>query len=76
MTVSVDLDHTALAGIELPGLRAEAVPGTVSAPLELALMATQAPDGSLRLRLRYDADLFDQGRRTATSPIWHGSWTR
>ncbi|WP_411096790.1 MupA/Atu3671 family FMN-dependent luciferase-like monooxygenase [Streptomyces sp. 020-2-3H-GM] len=62
MTVSVDLDHTALAGIELPGLRAEAVPaGTASAPLELALMATQAPDGSLRLRLRYDADLFDQG---------------
>ncbi|NEE33196.1 hypothetical protein G3M53_48110, partial [Streptomyces sp. SID7982] len=27
--------------------------------LELALMATRTPDGSLRLRLRYDADLFD-----------------
>ncbi|MEU9672593.1 MupA/Atu3671 family FMN-dependent luciferase-like monooxygenase [Streptomyces parvus] len=60
VTVSVDLDRSALAGIELPGLRAEGVAaGTESAPLELALMATHAPDGSLRLRLRYDADLFD-----------------
>ncbi|NUV66455.1 LLM class flavin-dependent oxidoreductase [Streptomyces sp. CAI-121] len=60
VTVSVDLDRAALAGIELPGLRAEGVAaGTESAPLELALMATHAPDGSLRLRLRYDADLFD-----------------
>ncbi|ROV65808.1 MupA/Atu3671 family FMN-dependent luciferase-like monooxygenase [Streptomyces globisporus] len=60
VTVSVDLDRSALAGIELPGLRAEAVAaGTESAPLELALMATRTPDGSLRLRLRYDADLFD-----------------
>ncbi|MET9767616.1 MupA/Atu3671 family FMN-dependent luciferase-like monooxygenase [Streptomyces sp. NPDC006415] len=60
VTVSVDLDRAALAGIDLPGLRAEAVAaGTESAPLELALMATHAPDGSLRLRLRYDADLFD-----------------
>ncbi|WP_419724006.1 MupA/Atu3671 family FMN-dependent luciferase-like monooxygenase [Streptomyces pratensis] len=60
VTVSVDLDHAALAGIRLPGLRAEAVAaGTESAPLELALTATRAPDGSLVLRLRYDADLFD-----------------
>ncbi|OCC08035.1 MupA/Atu3671 family FMN-dependent luciferase-like monooxygenase [Streptomyces sp. PTY087I2] len=60
VTVSVDLDRAALAGIELPGLRAEGVAaGTESAPLELALMATHTPDGSLRLRLRYDADLFD-----------------
>lgn len=60
VTVSVDLDRAALAGIDLPGLRAEAVAaGTESAPLELALMATHVPDGSLRLRLRYDADLFD-----------------
>ncbi|WP_079149666.1 MupA/Atu3671 family FMN-dependent luciferase-like monooxygenase [Streptomyces sp. EN27] len=60
MTVSVDLDRAALAGIELPELRAEGVAaGTESAPLELALMATHAPDGGLRLRLRYDADLFD-----------------
>ncbi|MFD5644797.1 condensation domain-containing protein, partial [Streptomyces anulatus] len=60
VTVSVDLDRAALAGIDLPGLRAEAVAaGTESAPLELALMAAHAQDGSLRLRLRYDADLFD-----------------
>lgn len=60
VTVSVDLDRAALAGIDLPGLGAEPVAaGTESAPLELALMATHAPDGSLRLRLRYDADLFD-----------------
>ncbi|WP_051860075.1 MupA/Atu3671 family FMN-dependent luciferase-like monooxygenase [Streptomyces anulatus] len=60
VTVSVDLDRAALAGIELPGLRAQEVAaGTESAPLELALMATHGRDGSLRLRLRYDADLFD-----------------
>ncbi|WNF29279.1 LLM class flavin-dependent oxidoreductase [Streptomyces sp. C11-1] len=60
VTVSVDLDRAPLAGIDLPGLRSEAVAaGTESAPLELALMAAHAPDGSLRLRLRYDADLFD-----------------
>ncbi|WP_257138621.1 condensation domain-containing protein, partial [Streptomyces sp. wa1071] len=60
VTVSVDLDRAALAGIDLPGLRSEAVAaGTESAPLELALMATQVRGGSLRLRLRYDADLFD-----------------
>ncbi|MFI1531289.1 MupA/Atu3671 family FMN-dependent luciferase-like monooxygenase [Streptomyces griseus] len=60
VTVSVDLDRAALAGIDLPGLRAEAVAaGTESAPLELALMATHMRDGGLRLRLRYDADLFD-----------------
>ncbi|MFH9135834.1 MupA/Atu3671 family FMN-dependent luciferase-like monooxygenase [Streptomyces sp. NPDC017524] len=60
VTVSVDLDRAALAGIDLPGLRAEGVAaGTESAPLELALMAVQVQDGGLRLRLRYDADLFD-----------------
>ncbi|WP_258044167.1 condensation domain-containing protein, partial [Streptomyces sp. SM11] len=60
VTVSVDLDRAALAGIDLPGLRAQEVAaGTESAPLELALMATHGRDGSLRLRLRYDADLFD-----------------
>ncbi|MCI4044247.1 MupA/Atu3671 family FMN-dependent luciferase-like monooxygenase [Streptomyces sp. TRM75563] len=60
VTVSVDLDRAALAGIELPGLRTEEVTaGTESAPLELALMATQRRDGGLRLRLRHDADLFD-----------------
>ncbi|MEI5035482.1 condensation domain-containing protein [Streptomyces sp. S1A(2023)] len=60
VTVSVDLDRAALAGIDLPGLRAEGVAaGTESAPLELALMATHVQDGGLRLRLRYDADLFD-----------------
>uniref|UniRef100_UPI000A3CC8E1 MupA/Atu3671 family FMN-dependent luciferase-like monooxygenase n=1 Tax=Streptomyces griseus TaxID=1911 RepID=UPI000A3CC8E1 len=60
VTVSVDLDRAALAGIELPGLRTEEVAaGTESAPLDLALVATQRRDGSLRLRLRHDADLFD-----------------
>ncbi|MFI1222520.1 MULTISPECIES: MupA/Atu3671 family FMN-dependent luciferase-like monooxygenase [unclassified Streptomyces] len=60
VTVSVDLDRAALAGIDLPGLRAQEVAaGTESAPLELALMATLARDGGLRLRLRYDADLFE-----------------
>ncbi|MFJ9622178.1 MupA/Atu3671 family FMN-dependent luciferase-like monooxygenase [Streptomyces sp. NPDC101181] len=66
VTVSVDLDRSELAGIDLPGLRAEAVAaGTESAPLELALMVTRVPDGSLRLRLRYDADLFDAGTAKA-----------
>ncbi len=65
VTVSVDLDRAALAGIDLPGLRADGVAaGTESAPLELALMATRCPDGSLRLRLRYDADLFDAATAT------------
>ncbi|MEU4177722.1 MupA/Atu3671 family FMN-dependent luciferase-like monooxygenase [Streptomyces sp. NPDC026589] len=60
VTVSVDLDRAVLAGIDLPGLRAEGVAaGTESAPLELALMATHVRGGGLRLRLRYDADLFD-----------------
>ncbi|WP_392751763.1 MupA/Atu3671 family FMN-dependent luciferase-like monooxygenase [Streptomyces sp. LN590] len=59
ITVSVDLDNETLSRIDLPGLRAEEVPaGTESAPLELALMATRTASG-LRLRLRYDADLFD-----------------
>ncbi|MCX4674584.1 aminotransferase class III-fold pyridoxal phosphate-dependent enzyme [Streptomyces sp. NBC_01433] len=62
ITVSIDLDSAPLAGIELPGLRAEEVAaGTESAPLELALMATRTAAGGLRLRLRYDADLFDAG---------------
>lgn len=60
VTVSVDLDRAALAGIDLPGLQAEGVAaGTESAPLELALMVTHVRGGGLRLRLRYDADLFD-----------------
>ncbi|WP_326679395.1 MupA/Atu3671 family FMN-dependent luciferase-like monooxygenase [Streptomyces sp. NBC_01237] len=60
ITVSIDLDGAPLAGIELPGLHAEEVAaGTESAPLELALMATRTTAGGLRLRLRYDADLFD-----------------
>ncbi|QNE75205.1 aminotransferase class III-fold pyridoxal phosphate-dependent enzyme [Streptomyces finlayi] len=59
VTVSVDLDTATLSRIELPGLRSEEVAaGTESAPLELALMATRTPSG-LRLRLRYDTDLFD-----------------
>ncbi|MEU3185195.1 MupA/Atu3671 family FMN-dependent luciferase-like monooxygenase [Streptomyces sp. NPDC006923] len=65
ITVSADLDAETLSRIDLPGLRAEEVTaGTASAPLELALMATRTAAG-LRLRLRYDADLFDAetGRR-------------
>lgn len=59
ITVSADLDTAPLAGIRLPGLRAEQVDGgTESAPLELALMAIRTRTG-LRLRIRYDADLFD-----------------
>ncbi|WP_267488499.1 MupA/Atu3671 family FMN-dependent luciferase-like monooxygenase [Streptomyces sp. DH8] len=66
MPVSIDLDRATLAGTVWPELRAEAVPaGTESAPLELALMVTQGPEGSLRLRLRYDADLFDAGTADA-----------
>ncbi|GLW73271.1 hypothetical protein Kpho02_55700 [Kitasatospora phosalacinea] len=61
VTVSADLDTAPLAGIALPGLRAEEVDGgTESAPLELALMAVRTASG-LRLRIRYDADLFDPG---------------
>ncbi|REH46881.1 acyl carrier protein [Kutzneria buriramensis] len=56
--VSVDLDDEPLAGIDLPGLRAEPVTaGTESAPLELSLMAVRT-DSGLRLRLRYDSDLY------------------
>lgn len=59
LTVSADLDAAPLTRIELPGLRAEEVAGgTASSPLELALMAVRTPTG-LRLRIRYDADLFD-----------------
>ncbi|MFI8433466.1 MupA/Atu3671 family FMN-dependent luciferase-like monooxygenase [Streptomyces sp. NPDC079020] len=62
ITVSADLGTAPLTGIDLPGLRAEEVAaGTESAPLELALMVTRTMSGSLRLRLRYDADLFDAG---------------
>ncbi|GGN53856.1 hypothetical protein GCM10011579_012460 [Streptomyces albiflavescens] len=61
VTVSADLDSAPLATLALPGLRAELLDGgTESAPLELALMATRAPDGSLGLRIRYDADLFEE----------------
>ncbi|MFJ5808372.1 MupA/Atu3671 family FMN-dependent luciferase-like monooxygenase [Streptomyces sp. NPDC093093] len=59
ITVSADLDTAPLTRIDLPGLRAREVPGgTESAPLEMALMAIRSGSG-LRLRLRYDADLFD-----------------
>ncbi|MEU9894296.1 MupA/Atu3671 family FMN-dependent luciferase-like monooxygenase [Streptomyces phaeochromogenes] len=59
ITVSVDLDTAPLAGIRLPGLYAEAVDGgSESAPLEMGLMAVRTGSG-LRLRIRYDADLFD-----------------
>jgi acyl carrier protein len=57
---SIDLDDEPLAGIALPGLRAEPVAeGTESAPLELSLMAVRTNTG-LRLRLRYDSDLFTE----------------
>ncbi|WP_274567746.1 MupA/Atu3671 family FMN-dependent luciferase-like monooxygenase [Streptomyces spiramyceticus] len=60
VTVSADLDTEPLARIELPGLRVEGLDGgTESAPLELALMATRSAAG-LGLRIRYDADLFDE----------------
>ncbi|WP_245697848.1 condensation domain-containing protein, partial [Streptomyces phaeochromogenes] len=59
ITVSADLDTAPLAGIRLPGLYAEAVDGgSESAPLEMGLMAVRTGPG-LRLRIRYDADLFD-----------------
>ncbi|WP_329533997.1 LLM class flavin-dependent oxidoreductase [Streptomyces sp. NBC_01450] len=61
VTVSADLDTAPLTALALPGLRAEPLDGgTESAPLELALMATRRPDGDLDLRIRYDADLFDE----------------
>ncbi|MFE6891461.1 MupA/Atu3671 family FMN-dependent luciferase-like monooxygenase [Streptomyces sp. NPDC057694] len=61
VTVSADLDAAPLARIDLPGLTAGDVPGGASSsPLELALMAVRTPSG-LRLRIRYDADLFDDG---------------
>ncbi|MFJ2830014.1 MupA/Atu3671 family FMN-dependent luciferase-like monooxygenase [Streptomyces sp. NPDC087263] len=61
ITVSADLDTAPLTRLALPGLRAEAVDGgTESAPLELALMVVRSSgSGGLRLRIRYDADLFD-----------------
>ena len=59
ITVSADLDTAPLAGVRLPGLSAEQVDGgTESAPLELGLMVIRT-SGGLRLRIRYDADLFD-----------------
>ncbi len=59
ITVSADLDTAPLAGIRLPGLYAEAIDGgSESAPLEMGLMAVRTGSG-LRLRIRYDADLFD-----------------
>ncbi|MEV2230431.1 MupA/Atu3671 family FMN-dependent luciferase-like monooxygenase [Streptomyces phaeochromogenes] len=59
ITVSADLDTAPLAGVRLPGLYAEAVDGgSESAPLEMGLMAVRTGSG-LRLRIRYDADLFD-----------------
>ncbi|TCO60671.1 non-ribosomal peptide synthetase/type I polyketide synthase [Actinocrispum wychmicini] len=58
--VSVDLDTDSLASMTLPGVLVEPVAdGTDSSPLEASLMATQTPTG-LRLRIRYDADLFDE----------------
>ncbi|KPH98544.1 Natural product biosynthesis luciferase-like monooxygenase domain containing protein [Actinobacteria bacterium OK074] len=60
VTVSADLDTAPLTRLQLPDLTAESVPGgTESAPLELALMAVREPGGGLRLRIRYDADLYD-----------------
>ncbi|MDH6121041.1 natural product biosynthesis luciferase-like monooxygenase protein [Kitasatospora sp. GAS204A] len=59
ITVSADLDTAPLTRLRLPGLRAEEVAGgACSAPLEMALMAVRSSTG-LRLRIRYDADLFD-----------------
>ncbi|MFF4269216.1 MupA/Atu3671 family FMN-dependent luciferase-like monooxygenase [Streptomyces sp. NPDC001536] len=59
VTVSADLDGAPLSRLRLPGLTAEQIPGgTESAPLELALAALDTRDG-LRLRIRYDADLYD-----------------
>ncbi|MEV7889511.1 condensation domain-containing protein, partial [Streptomyces sp. NPDC088357] len=59
VTVSADLDGAPLSRLRLPGITAEQIPGgTESAPLELALAALDTRDG-LRLRIRYDADLYD-----------------
>ncbi|WP_449482554.1 MupA/Atu3671 family FMN-dependent luciferase-like monooxygenase [Streptomyces avidinii] len=61
ITVSADLDTAPLTRLDLPGLSAREVDGgTESAPLEMALMAVRTRSG-LRLRIRYDADLFDAG---------------
>lgn len=61
ITVSADLDTAPLTRLALPGLRCEEVDGgTESAPLEMALMVVRSGTG-LRLRIRYDADLFDAG---------------
>ncbi|MBC9713285.1 LLM class flavin-dependent oxidoreductase [Streptomyces sp. TRM66268-LWL] len=61
IAVSADLDTAPLTRITLPGLRAgQTAGGTSSAPLELALMAVRTPSG-LRLRIRYDSDLYDAG---------------
>lgn len=61
ITVSADLDTVPLTRLDLPGLRCEEVDGgTESAPLEMALMVVRSGTG-LRLRIRYDADLFDAG---------------
>ncbi|MFE6486681.1 condensation domain-containing protein, partial [Streptomyces sp. NPDC057757] len=60
ITVSADLDGAPLARLALPGLRGEEVDGgSESAPLEMALMVVRGGTGGLRLRIRYDADLFD-----------------
>lgn len=59
VTVSADLDSAPLSRLRLPGLTTEQIPGgTESAPLELALATLDTRDG-LRLRIRYDADLYD-----------------
>ncbi|MES5823613.1 MupA/Atu3671 family FMN-dependent luciferase-like monooxygenase [Streptomyces sp. RG80] len=59
VTMSADLDGVPLSRLRLPGLTTEQIPGgTESAPLELALAALDTRDG-LRLRIRYDADLYD-----------------
>ncbi|NNN37962.1 peptide synthetase, partial [Streptomyces sp. S3(2020)] len=59
VTVSADLDGAPLSRLRLPGLTTEQIPGgTESAPLELALAALDTREG-LRLRIRYDADLYE-----------------
>ncbi len=60
MPVTADLDAETLPGLDLPGVTAEPVEGGSDAgALELALMATRSGSG-LRLRIRYDADLYDE----------------